>query len=361
MNIVFINKIYGAYNIAIIMAPKKHPVHIFNVLDASLLFKRGIMMQYSKFMANLYNYDENIQKEISGVARFENIGKNVKIGVKLCFTKRENGDLRVYLIKRTGRSMCGKLIFDGKMRQRIFTMQKIITEEDMNNMGCRAGDIKGVYIIFNENRKFAALWESDKIDIDKIEIVENDENLIEDNVAKKVSDSDNKIENTDNRQESDGQLNNNIDSREDSQGADEKLDETENNLRQDDNEGINNPTEKSDLMENEEENNLSATETEEETIAVQGEKVNLMRLRELPKKAWKLSNNSFLLHGYYNYHYIYLKKEKNSWIVGVPGVYYPQEEKIAAIFGFRQFMAVSAEEKKKGVFGYWCKSVDISE
>ncbi len=315
-------------------------------------------MQYSKFMANLYKYDENIQREISGVARFENIGKNIKLGVKLCFTKRENGELKVFIIKKSGRIISGKLIFEGKIRQRVFTMQKIITEEDMGIMGCRAGDIKGVYIIFNENRKYAAFWEADKIDINKIDITIDEEIKAADTVDRKVSNSVKEI--TDN-QENDNQINN-ISNSDNSESEADNEDNIEESLQQNND---NNTIKDSENNSDKESSDLSATELEQEKtreeVEVQGEKVNLMRLRELPKKAWKLGNNSFLLHGYYNYHYIYLKKEKHRWIVGVPGVYYPQEEKIAAIFGFRKFMAVSADEKKKGVFGYWCKSVEISE
>ena len=99
----------------------------------------------------------------------------------------------------------------------------------------------------------------------------------------------------------------------------------------------------------------------EEIVSDEQFKCNLMKLRELPQAVWNLGNNSFLLHGYYNYHYIYVKKETKGWLIGVPGVFYPQEEMVAGTFGFSEFMPVSDDKKQKGVFGYWCKSVEISE
>ena len=109
-------------------------------------------------------------------------------------------------------------------------------------------------------------------------------------------------------------------------------------------------------------NNITKMEAcNEEIVSDEQFKCNLMKLRELPQAVWNLGNNSFLLHGYYNYHYIYVKKETKGWLIGVPGVFYPQEEMVAGTFGFSEFMPVSDDKKQKGVFGYWCKSVEISE
>lgn len=76
----------------------------------------------------------------------------------------------------------------------------------------------------------------------------------------------------------------------------------------------------------------------------------------LPKKYWHLCNNSFLLHGYYNYKYLLLcEKEINNekkYLIGVPGMYHHKEQKIARMFGFTEFEG----DKEPGVmkFGYWC-------
>ena len=40
---------------------------------------------------------------------------------------------------------------------------------------------------------------------------------------------------------------------------------------------------------------------------------------------WKLANNSFLLHGYYNYHDLLLIEEGDDCILGVPGIYHRRE------------------------------------
>ena len=88
------------------------------------------------------------------------------------------------------------------------------------------------------------------------------------------------------------------------------------------------------------------------------QKVEIQDIRRLPKSNWNLCNNRFLLHGFFNYHYLMLKTlemngEKQQFL-GVPGIYEQPERMMAMLFGFPEFEAASAESKDMtGVFGYW--------
>lgn len=84
-------------------------------------------------------------------------------------------------------------------------------------------------------------------------------------------------------------------------------------------------------------------------------KITRQEIALLPRCEWRLANNSFLLHGYYNYHYLVLIEEEEGLWLGVPGVYHKREEKAAQNFGFSSFLKVSDEEKEP--FGYWCRMV----
>lgn len=84
-------------------------------------------------------------------------------------------------------------------------------------------------------------------------------------------------------------------------------------------------------------------------------KITRQEIALLPRCEWRLANNSFLLHGYYNYHYLVLIEEEDGLWLGVPGVYHKREEKAAQNFGFSSFLKVSDEEKEP--FGYWCRKV----
>ncbi len=90
-------------------------------------------------------------------------------------------------------------------------------------------------------------------------------------------------------------------------------------------------------------------------------RMELKDLRELPEKHWYLGNNSFLLHGFFNYgHFIIGEMEelgRKEYLVGVPGVFQNQERIMAAMFGFPEFRTANDVEVKTGNFGYWYRII----
>lgn len=86
-------------------------------------------------------------------------------------------------------------------------------------------------------------------------------------------------------------------------------------------------------------------------------RMELKSLRELPSKYWYLGNNSFLLHGFFNYrHFLFgrMKTEQGEmYFIGVPGVFQNQERVMAAMFGFPEFRTAQKTEYKTGNYGYW--------
>ena len=96
----------------------------------------------------------------------------------------------------------------------------------------------------------------------------------------------------------------------------------------------------------------------------------------LTGKYHELASNSFVLHAYYNYRQLLLfryrqtdpatEAENPLYYLGVPGVYYEREQRIAELFGFEGFengearMQQDADKKVyKGCFGYYMKRVEI--
>ena len=65
-------------------------------------------------------------------------------------------------------------------------------------------------------------------------------------------------------------------------------------------------------------------------------KLSYEDLSSLQKPFWRLANNSFLLHGYHNYHHLLLLEEDGHQWLGVPGIYSPREAHAAELFGFPQ-------------------------
>lgn len=89
----------------------------------------------------------------------------------------------------------------------------------------------------------------------------------------------------------------------------------------------------------------------------------------LSAKYHELATNSFVLHAYYNYRQLLLFRygqSERQYYLGVPGVYYEREQRIAQMFGFEGFengearMQQDADNKLyKGCFGYYMKRVEI--
>lgn len=116
-------------------------------------------------------------------------------------------------------------------------------------------------------------------------------------------------------------------------------------------------------------------------------RITRREIARLPRCEWKLANNRFLLHGYYNYGHLLFLEEEDGCYLGVPGVYHEKEAQAAGVFGFGKFVmaeelafddnvdeninktaetivddnidkkeaqAADSEEER---FGYWCRRV----
>ena len=102
---------------------------------------------------------------------------------------------------------------------------------------------------------------------------------------------------------------------------------------------------------------------DEQTLCV---RMELKDLRQLPKQFWYLGNNSFLLHGFFNYRYFILGMTEEfgvkKWFIGVPGVFQNPERVMAALFGFPEFRSEKKSPINTGEFGYWYRYLnELSE
>ena len=81
-----------------------------------------------------------------------------------------------------------------------------------------------------------------------------------------------------------------------------------------------------------------------------------------PAKYYRAANNSFLLHGYYNYkHLILVRMERRGeaqYYLGVPGNYFDREKQVAVMFGFESFECAQ-EPARTGDFGYYMMRIEL--
>ena len=80
------------------------------------------------------------------------------------------------------------------------------------------------------------------------------------------------------------------------------------------------------------------------------------------EESYRAVNNSFLLHGYYNYHHLILTRMERRgeilYYAGVPGNYYDREKQVAVMFGFESFECAE-EPAQQGDFGYYMMRVKV--
>lgn len=82
----------------------------------------------------------------------------------------------------------------------------------------------------------------------------------------------------------------------------------------------------------------------------------------LRSSAYRLVQNSFLLHGYYNYKHLILthvsQRNAGQYYIGVPGNFYEKEKQVAIMYGFDSFEC-KHEPVEDGDFGYYMIKVEL--
>lgn len=84
--------------------------------------------------------------------------------------------------------------------------------------------------------------------------------------------------------------------------------------------------------------------------------INPLTLKMLAPTYRKLANNSFLLHGFYNYRHLilgyYTDEKRQGYYVGVPGTFHEKEQMVAEMFGFEGY-------EPAGEIGYYMRQVEF--
>ena len=112
-------------------------------------------------------------------------------------------------------------------------------------------------------------------------------------------------------------------------------------------------------------------------------RIAITDIRSLPSRNWHLCSNSFLVHGFFCYHYLVLKTvnapDGTQIYLGVPGIYASQERMMALLFGFNDFevdtdhitqtdsnhdpslsdAAINTLQPSEGTFGYWLCQLEV--
>lgn len=319
-----------------------------------------------RFIRYLYEYEGNQKKRNVGFVKVEQDGKETTISVHgkgLCGKSNEN--ISCYLIKLdsetgnilfvpTGEIQIGVISCGGSFcyTEELIRAGSGKTEQSVGQLCEKKDDICGLGLGDPKETFYVALWNEEMYgDLDIAKAVVEVEKCGETETARTGEKLTAEVENVEKAEPQENQ---------DTKMAAEFHENEDGKM-----------TVEPQQVEDQEQEDIAEVQRESDsTDKVEDSRRQIMKIQRgeisiLPRCEWKLANNNFLLHGYYNYRHLVLIDEGNQLKLGVPGIYHEREARAAATFGFPEFIAEAdvnvtlepQERNENQQFGYWCRQV----
>ena len=336
-----------------------------------------------RFIRYLYEYEGNQKKRNVGFVKVEQDGKETTISVHgkgLCGKSNEN--ISCYLIKLD--SEMGNILFVpvGEIQIGMISCggcfcytEELIragygkTEQSVGQTCEKKDDICGLGLGDPKEAFYVALWNEEMygdLDIARAKVFQefdSDKTAEESKSIKNIDEKEAEVETQFGDDEETENLEEEQPEKKDQETVEEYSEKKEQETVEEfpekkDQETVEESSEKKDLKKNDRDIDL-------QNFRRQIMKIQRGEISILPRCEWKLANNNFLLHGYYNYRHLVLIDEGNQLKLGVPGIYHEREARAAATFGFPEFIAEAdvnvtlepQERNENQQFGYWCRQV----
>ena len=336
-----------------------------------------------RFIRYLYEYEGNQKKRNVGFVKVEQDGKETTISVHgkgLCGKSNEN--ISCYLIKLD--SETGNILFvpAGEIQIGMISCggcfcytEELIragygkTEQSVGQMCEKKDDICGLGLGDPKEAFYVALWNEEMygdLDIARAKVFrefDSDQTAGESKSIKSIDEKEAEVE----TQFGDDEETENLEEEQPEKKEQETVEESSEKKEQETVEEFPEKKEQETVEESSEKKDLKKDDRD---IDLQNFRRQIMKIQRgeisiLPRCEWKLANNNFLLHGYYNYRHLVLIDEGNQLKLGVPGIYHEREARAAATFGFPEFIAEAdvnvtlepQERNENQQFGYWCRQV----
>ena len=336
-----------------------------------------------RFIRYLYEYEGNQKKRNVGFVKVEQDGKETTISVHgkgLCGKSNEN--ISCYLIKLD--SEMGNILFVpvGEIQIGMISCggcfcytEELIradygkTEQSVGQTCEKKDDICGLGLGDPKEAFYVALWNEEMygdLDIARAKVFQefdSDKTAEESKSIKNIDEKEAEVE----TQFGDDEETENLEEEQPEKKDQETVEESSEKKEQETVEELPEKKEQETLEESSEKKDLKKDDRD---IDLQNSRRQIMKIQRgeisiLPRCEWKLANNNFLLHGYYNYRHLVLIDEGNQLKLGVPGIYHEREARAAATFGFPEFIAEAdvnvtlepQERNENQQFGYWCRQV----
>lgn len=333
-----------------------------------------------RFIRYLYEYEGNQKKRNVGFVKVEQDGKETTISVHgkgLCGKSNEN--ISCYLIKLD--SETGNILFvpAGEIQIGMISCggcfcytEELIragygkTEQSVGQTCEKKDDICGLGLGDPKEAFYVALWNEEMygdLDIARAKVFQEFDSDKTAGESKSIDEKEAEVE----TQFGDDEETEDLEEEQPEKKEQETVEESSEKKEQETVEELPEKKEQEIVEESSEKKNLKKDDRD---IDLQNFRRQIMKIQRgeisiLPRCEWKLANNNFLLHGYYNYRHLVLIDEGNQLKLGVPGIYHEREARAAATFGFPEFIAEAdvnvtlepQERNENQQFGYWCRQV----
>ena len=331
-----------------------------------------------RFIRYLYEYEGNQKKRNVGFVKVEQDGKETTISVHgkgLCGKSNEN--ISCYLIKLD--SETGNILFVPAGEIQIgmiscggcfcYTEELIRAGYGKTEQCEKKDDICGLGLGDPKEAFYVALWNEEMygdLDIARAKVFQefdSDKTAGESKSIKSIDEKEAEVE----TQFGDDEETENLEEEQPEKKEQETVEESSEKKEQETVEELPEKKEQEIVEESSEKKDLKKDDRD---IDLQNFRRQIMKIQRgeisiLPRCEWKLANNNFLLHGYYNYRHLVLIDEGNQLKLGVPGIYHEREARAAATLGFPEFIAEAdvnvtlepQERNENQQFGYWCRQV----
>ena len=273
-----------------------------------------------RFIRYLYEYEGNQKKRNVGFVKVEQDGKETTISVHgkgLCGKSNEN--ISCYLIKLD--SEMGNILFVpvGEIQIGMISCggcfcytEELIradygkTEQSVGQTCEKKDDICGLGLGDPKEAFYVALWNEEMygdLDIARAKVFQEFD-------SDKTAEESKSIKNID---EKEAEVETQFGDDEETENLEEEQPEKK------DQETVEESSEKKDLKKDDRDIDL-------QNFRRQIMKIQRGEISILPRCEWKLANNNFLLHGYYNYRHLVLIDEGNQLKLGSPGIYHERRQ-----------------------------------
>ena len=293
------------------------------------------MAGMKRFITYIYAYENTKKAGNTGFARIELRGEECRLEIHLRGVYAAQTHCKIYLFRKQGSGIEGSLIGEMDVRNGAGDFSVIMKTAHISTSLLSFFEMEGIFLCSEDGRIFMSRWtEGEPLTVDMEHFIEWKAEQTEENIYAEEKQQENKIQTAQFDRESDNELR-----------------ATELPAR-----NFFPQYQWKDIWEQFLKSHPASMPFSEKNITCI--KIELKDIRELPRKYWYLGNNSFLLHGSFNYRYLVLGKieedNEDKWFLGVPGIYQNQERVMAIIFGFPEFMPEQVENR----FGCWYRFIE---